>query len=624
MANRAKKMTARRPEHGRLPGEGQSFFRSILENSLGAVVVVNKEGVVQYESPSMERMLGYKLGDRIGASGLELVHPEDVEDATSALSELAQHPGKSIVKEMRVRHADGSWRSLHVYGKNLLKNPAVRGILAGFLDITERKVSEKELAESEEYYRALSDSAEKSGLGITIVQNTQDREAAIVVSNNAYCRLSGYSMSELLSMSAWDLIDPNQLGLIKDRYRLRQTGKDAPGFYESSLLRKDGTLLPIETSVSTMLYRGKIATVSLFRDITERKRIGKMLSESELKYRTLVESSREGILITKGFQVFFANKALLDMLGFKTSEELDKIPPFTLLAPDYHEMIRERAKKRDKGEPLSQLIELKIVCKDGLLRDFELSQADINLSDGRYALSLFRDVTQRKQVEQQLRNSQEQLRNLSVHMETVREKERTDIAREIHDELGQELAALRMDISWISSRSPKDRKAAINKMQAIPRTVDMIIEKVRSISAELRPGLLDDLGLVPAIEWQVNEFQNRTGIKCRLKLGYDEDNIDRHLATAFFRVLKEALTNISLHSNAKTVTIGLKEKDGILTLKVKDDGRGITEEQIKDPKSFGLAGMRERAYALGGEFQIKGVPHKGTTLAFSVPLSRRD
>jgi signal transduction histidine kinase len=121
------------------------------------------------------------------------------------------------------------------------------------------------------------------------------------------------------------------------------------------------------------------------------------------------------------------------------------------------------------------------------------------------------------------------------------------------------------------------------------------------------------------MEWQVNKFQNRTGIKCRLKLEYDDSNLDPDLATGFFRVLQEALTNIFLHSNAKTVKVSLKVRDGILTLEVHDDGRGITEKQIEDPNSFGLAGMRERALAMNGKLQIKGVPNRGTKLTLSVP-----
>src|SRR4030042_5912369 len=196
MANVAKQITTKRPKHKyreKRSKAGQDFFQSILENSLGAIAVVDKQGVVKYESSSMEQVLGYRLGGRVGANGFELVHPEDMVDATDAFQKLAQHPEQSISKEIRVRHADGSWRALQVYGKNLLKNPAVRGILAVFNDISERKLIEKKLVESEEQHRALAEAASKSGLGVTILQNKQDMEAAIVLANEMVSKMIGYS-----------------------------------------------------------------------------------------------------------------------------------------------------------------------------------------------------------------------------------------------------------------------------------------------------------------------------------------------------------------------------------------------------------------------------------------------
>ena len=177
MENGGKRMAAKRPKDKyteKSSREGQDFFKSILDNSLGAIAVVNKEGVVQYESPSMEPVLGYRVEGRFGINGIKLIHPEDMVDTSDALTELAQHPEQSIVKEIRVRHADGSWRTLQIYGKNLLKNPAVRGIIAVCNDITELKLTERKLIESEEQHRALSDAASKSGLGIAILQNRQD------------------------------------------------------------------------------------------------------------------------------------------------------------------------------------------------------------------------------------------------------------------------------------------------------------------------------------------------------------------------------------------------------------------------------------------------------------------
>jgi len=232
-----------------------------------------------------------------------------------------------------------------------------------------------------------------------------------------------------------------------------------------------------------------------------------------------------------------------------------------------------------------------------------------------------KDITERKLAEKEIKNSREQLRNLAAYLQSVRETERKTIAREIHDELAQALTALKMDISWLGKKLPKDQKTLLEKTQAMTKLTDTTIKTVKRVSTELRPGLLDDLGLVAAIEWQAGEFQDRTGITCELTVDPEDFIVDPDRSTAIFRIFQETLTNIARHAKAKRVTASLKEKDGTLELKVKDNGKGITEKQISDPKSFGLIGMRERAISWGGEVKISGIPDKGTTVEVRIPVA---
>jgi signal transduction histidine kinase len=240
------------------------------------------------------------------------------------------------------------------------------------------------------------------------------------------------------------------------------------------------------------------------------------------------------------------------------------------------------------------------------------------------------------------------LRLLSEHLQSVREDERSQMARDIHDELGQALTCLKMDLSWLSNRlsddaskiSPSNGAAAsarrfrsksrggkksvaqeslLEKTKAMLKFTDETIETVRRISQELRPSSLDDLGLSAAMEWQAQEFQTRTGIACALTLPSNDVAMDRKRSTAMFRIFQETLTNVARHSNATHVSIILKKESGGMSLIVKDNGRGITEGEISDSKSLGLVGMRERALLLGGEFCIKGVPEKGTIVNVRVP-----
>ncbi len=239
----------------------------------------------------------------------------------------------------------------------------------------------------------------------------------------------------------------------------------------------------------------------------------------------------------------------------------------------------------------------------------------------RLVLGVAQDITGRKEAEEELKNSREQLRSLLAHLQSVREDERARISREIHDELGQVLTALKIDLSWVIKRLNKDQKPLYEKTRLMSQLVDMNIQTVKRICAELRPGLLDVLGLTAALEWQAEEFQERTGITCDIVIDPDNISLERDLSTAIFRIFQETLTNIARHARAKKVAASLKEKDGELILKVKDDGKGITEKQMSSPKSIGLIGMKERVHYLGGKVKITGIKNKGTTVIVDIPLN---
>jgi PAS domain S-box-containing protein len=222
------------------------------------------------------------------------------------------------------------------------------------------------------------------------------------------------------------------------------------------------------------------------------------------------------------------------------------------------------------------------------------------------------------------RGLEDELRALSGHIESVREQERTGIAREIHDELGQALTALKMDLAWIGRRVGEpgqlSREALLEKIAAMSAMTDDVIDQVRRISAELRPGVLDDLGLVAALEWQAQEFERRTGATCLVRSNLKEDaRLSRSVSTALFRIFQEALTNVARHGEASSVEVTLEEADGIVSLEVGDDGKGIPPEAISDPRSLGLLGIRERARRLGGTATVTGAPSRGTVVSVRVP-----
>ena len=211
-------------------------------------------------------------------------------------------------------------------------------------------------------------------------------------------------------------------------------------------------------------------------------------------------------------------------------------------------------------------------------------------------------------------------------MQDAREEERAGVAREIHDELGQVLTGLEMDISWLNTRLAEmedgmARRPLLDKISSMSSLVDRTIESVQRIASELRPGVLDDFGLVAAIESHARQFQEQTGIKCKVVLTTGSTEFDEATSTALFRIVQETLTNVARHAKAANIAVTLKQDDNRLTLVVKDDGRGIQGSEISRSTSLGLLGMRERAVALGGEFRVTGVPGKGTTVRVVVPIA---
>jgi signal transduction histidine kinase len=229
----------------------------------------------------------------------------------------------------------------------------------------------------------------------------------------------------------------------------------------------------------------------------------------------------------------------------------------------------------------------------------------------------------RKRAEKELKHSGEQLRKLSAHLQTTRDEERARIAREIHDELGQALSIIQLDLNWLELNLKKGEEAVLEKIQHMSSFTGKIIKEVQRISQELRPSVLDHLGFSAALAWQAQEFTRRTGIHCDFLIKSENIKLNNEQSISLFRVLQETLTNVIRHAKARRVTITLAENNGEIKLTVCDDGIGIPREKINDPNSLGLIGIRERIIVLEGRISIKGKPNKGTILQVSVPIKKK-
>jgi two-component system sensor histidine kinase UhpB len=367
---------------------------------------------------------------------------------------------------------------------------------------------------------------------------------------------------------------------------------------------------------------------ALARHAMEKKskdRLTKALRESEKRYQQLVDNISEGIVIQdKNGIITSANERFLAMIGYRRREIIGR-PISKFLGEGW-------LKKEDKPgsreeEDRWRSVELAWKKKDGRRIYTILSRKPIYDPKSRFegSVAVLADITDRREVELELRHSQEELRSLSHHIQSVREQESKRIAAEIHDVLGQQLTALKIDLSWIAGRVPplgESGKEIQDKIGVMSDLVDKTIQSVQKISAELRPVLLDDLGLGPAIEWLAQDFENRTKIKCRVRVGCDDIDLDADWSTAIFRISQEALTNVVRHARATSVDISLGEQKGALVLKISDNGKGIKENEIYAPSSLGLIGMRERLRPFRGKLEISSAPEKGTALTVTLPLEK--
>ena len=314
------------------------------------------------------------------------------------------------------------------------------------------------------------------------------------------------------------------------------------------------------------------------------------------------------------------NSAILTQFNASTPEELLGMTPAQFFAHDIP-VARQRWREFfDAGYLHTETDERRL---DGapmrIEGDYMLIYDDRGWIAGHFGIQ--RDITDRHLASEQIRTSAEQLRALASRLQKVREEERTEVAREIHDELGQALTGLKLDVAWMKSRLPRDHDLMTQCVSVIQR-IDQTLDAVRRIATELRPSVLDQLGLAAALEWQGQEFRARTGIDVTVDVITDDTPIADDIGSSAFRILQESLTNVLRHAKATRVEIRLEKTPSLLTLDVADNGIGAPDAFLKGTHSLGVVGMRERALACGGEFSIAGLEGNGTLVSLRVPLTQ--
>src|SRR5215831_18665233 len=475
----------------------------------------------------------------------------------------------------------------------------------------------------EHQMEALKESEERFGQmfrlspdGIVVTTATDGR---VIEANDAMLRILDRQRNDVIGRTVTDL------GIWRDMFEHKAkvaVPAMTPGGirqYEHAVRTPQGEKRDLLARTTRIDLQGEAVLLSMVRDITQRRRAQRLLEESEKRLAKMIEGSPEAITIAsiEDGTFMLVNPAAQRLSGYTAGEMIGQSAIALGFWPDTEE--RKRLVADVQRYEAVHAREIRLRRKDGLVRNVLASAALIDFEGGKFMMFQGIDITARKEAEKKLQEHQELLRELSAHHETVREEERAHIAREIHDEMGQALTALKMDMSVIGLASAKSAPKTAKEIQGLKGRVDDIIQLVRDVAAALRPSALD-LGILSGIEWLVDEFQKRSGIRCEVRVEDGEIHLKEDRSIVLFRILQESLTNISRHANARNVEIRLRSNATHIRLDVKDDGRGFDAEAAQKKKTFGLLGIRERVIMLHGTMNITSVPGEGTQVSVSIPL----
>lgn len=382
-------------------------------------------------------------------------------------------------------------------------------------------------------------------------------------------------------------------------------------------LTRSGDEFPMELTLSRWETTSGAFFTGIVRDITRRRQGEQALRESEEIFRHFMEFSP--------MYVFFNDANLRTLRLSRNFEKLLGKPMEEMIGKSMDELFQsEFAKNIVENDARVMREGRSITVTEEFRGRYYLTTRFPIIIDGkpRYLAGYTTDITEHKHAEESSRQAHDQLRQLTMRMNTRHEAEYSLLSRELHDEFGQLLTSLKMDLSWLAARLVGDAPELRQKVALSMALVDASVESVHRIAARLRPRILDDLGLVSAIDWLVQDCRERTGINAEFVANAQVSSLDLERSTAVFRIVQESLSNIVRHSEAKCVDISLDCEDGWLRLEIRDDGKGLLEEKLTNHESIGLLGMRERALAAGGELELSSVVGKGTMVVLRLPLAR--
>lgn len=722
----------------------ERYFRALFQNSFDGIALLSHSGIFIDISPSIEKILGLKGEELLGTSRLDFIVPGYEHIVINAVHDVINDPLNSRTVEYEAKKGNGERIWLECTFTNLIYQPDVGAIVVNFRDITERKIAEQSLRESEGRYRtaqlqgmlghwewdlsndkllwsdeiysifgidrkigpdysiflncvhpddrellenvikqALSESRnyelhhrivladgsikhvhevadlvkDENGTPVKYVGMVQDVTRQKLIEeelslseknyrvlfeqspvpfwmvappsfkflevNNAAVQLYGYTREEFLNMTVRDI----RLDGGESHY---DSLNNLPPGEHLKLERvrhkmKNGDTLIVQLNINRMISDGRPVWLASARDITQEVEYEKQLVTQQQQLSIITNNTEDALSLLKvegenRYRYEAVNETYSKINGKEKEEVIGRLFGEIMPSISFEQFFALFNDAVITGET-RRFISI-IQWHDGV-RSFEVTVVPIK-SDGPTVdkiLVIGKDISDRKRVEDALLKSNNELRRLSSYLENVREEERANVAREIHDELGQQLTGLKMDLAWINRKLPAGEKGIAERIQSSLELVDETISSVRRIATELRPSILDDLGLAEALDWQSRDFGKRTGISMDFSSNAHQKRYPPTVAIALFRVCQEALTNVARHAHAAEVKVSLSEREGSLRLTVADNGVGFNVHKISDKKTLGLLGMKERVTMLNGTYDINSKEGEGTVLTIDISLA---
>lgn len=633
----------------RLVEEKTAEMKSVFDRVSDAFLAVDKDWKYIYANKQLGEMIKKDPQALIGKNMWE-VFPDSVGSVTHETFMRAMQEQHYICSTDYYAPLD-LWQENHIY-------PSPNGLSVFIRDVSERKKAEEKIVKANRLYFFISQVNQ-------MIVHTQDEETLFKESCRIAVDTGKFKMAWIglideksntvvpvmhagdtkehkiikpVKLDETDLSNPVAAVIIEGKNQVNNDLTSIPpnlghcaGFKScmSVALRRSGKTVGVFSFYTDIkdffdpeeisLLEEAASDISFAMDVLEKERIKKItehaLKHSEEKYRSLIEQAADAIaLFDNRMHILDVNQSASHLLGY-SREELLELSLTDVLSSVELKTNPVNFELLEKGE--STIKPRVMIRKNGEVVETEVHAK--KLPDGTY-LALIRDLTERKKAELELKQSYEAIRELVSHLQDIREEERLKMAQEIHDELGQQLTIMKMDVSWLDQKLKADHPKFKEKTEALKQMLDGTVKTVRRIASELRPSVLDDMGLAVAIEWHTREIEKRSGIKIILIADNDLPELDDHTKISLFRVVQESLTNVVRYSKATEVHISLEKIENNLTLTIRDNGIGFEPESIAIKKTLGILGMRERIATLNGRFNLESSVGKGTTIKVVVPL----